>query len=62
MKRNKLYNLTFKPKLGPLRTVLCFRSIIVDTSTSMTFKIKAPLSHMRAVCTYVNRQGSKVQL
>ena len=24
MKRNKLGNLTFKPKLGPLRTVLCF--------------------------------------
>ena len=29
MKRNKLCNLTFKPKLGPLRTVLGFRSIIV---------------------------------
>ena len=24
MKRNKLCNLTFKPKLSPLRTVLCF--------------------------------------
>ena len=24
MKRNKHCNLTFKPKLGPLRTVLCF--------------------------------------
>ena len=31
-----------------------------DTSTGVTFKILAPLSHMRAVCTYVNRQGSKV--
>ena len=24
VKRNKLCNLTLKPKLGPLRTVLCF--------------------------------------
>ena len=29
MKRNKLCNLTFKPKLSPLRTVLFPRSIIV---------------------------------
>ena len=62
MKRNKLCNLTFKPKLGPLRTVLVYVSLKhhCDTSTGVTFKILAPLSHMRAVCTYVNRQGSKV--
>ena len=61
MKRNKLCNLTLKPKLSPLRTVLCFQRDHCDLSTDLTCKILAPLSHLRAVCTYVNRQGSKVQ-
>ena len=31
-----------------------------DLSTGVCCKILAPLSHLRAVCTYVNRQGIKV--
>ena len=52
----------FKALLGPLRTVLFSQKHHRDNSTGVYCKILAPLSHMRAVCTYVNRQGSKVQL
>ena len=34
--------------------------VICDFSTGVCCKILAPLSHLRAVCTYVNRQGIKV--
>ena len=36
------------------------REIIVISLTGVCCKILAPLSHLRAVCTYVNRQGIKV--
>ena len=53
--KNKQCNLTLKTKDGPLRTVLCFPEKSLDLSTGEHCKILAPLSHLRAVCTYVNR-------
>ena len=60
--KNKHCNLTSKHELGPLRTVLDYVSqrSHCDFSTGVCCKILAPLSHLRAVCTYVNRQGIKV--
>ena len=62
VKRNKQCNLTLKPKLGLLRTVLCFPEASFWYFYRCCCKMLAPLSHLRAVCTYVNRQGSKVHL
>ena len=36
------------------------RDVIVISLLVYVVKILAPVSHLRAVCTYVNRQGIKV--
>ena len=56
VKSNKHCNLTFKVKTR------CYVSqkYHCGISTSVCCKILAPLSHLRVVCIYVNRQGIKV--
>ena len=61
VKSDKHCNLTLKAKILSFQDQ-CYVSqkYHCGISTGVCCKILAPLSHLRAVCTYVNRQGIKV--
>ena len=59
--KNKHCNLTLKTLTRSFKDSAMFpRDVIVISLPCVCCKILAPLSHLRAVCTYVKRQGIKI--